>query len=94
VTYDYVYRWHGPHYGRRCAIVALSKVMNDHNRRPIHNTGSESVAIEFEDGTRVAAERQQLLLLGSKQARQVLARVEHGGLRIGVWRARQKRRAA
>lgn len=94
MTYDYVYRWHGEHYGRRCAIVALSRVMNDHNRRPIHNTGSESVALEFEDGTRIAGERQQVLLLGSKQARQVLAKAARGvSTHLGRWKATQARKA-
>ena len=95
MKYEYVFRWHGPHYGRRCAIVALSRVGRDRNGGPVHNTGSESIAIEFEDGTRVEAQRQQVLLIGSVQARQVMAKAARGvTTALGRWREQQARKAA
>lgn len=76
LVYTHMYRWHGEYYGRRCAIVKLSQCGRDRNGVPIHNTGHESIAIEFEDGTRIEAQRQQVMWLGSKQAKQVEAKAK------------------
>lgn len=82
MTYTHVFRFTSPpgRKGARCRIVSNGVRRFWPDGALVMNSGDNTVALEFEDGTRITAVRSSVVLATSRLGRQTIVRVARGDL--------------
>lgn len=78
--------------GRRARILSHGDIRFLNGVR-VYNAGDNTVALEFEDGTRLAAVRSAVVAADSRLGRQAVAKVARGGTLKRDWDAARRRTA-